>query len=646
MQPSAQRAPFDDRAGDAEAAVAKADFLPLALALVQATGNADLLRRLTSARQAITRQAGVAADLEAEVRTGAIGLLRRDAASRAREEPVDPSLFAALVELISDRTEGTVYSAMLWEQAGFEAARRSSAGASAQRSGGGGPTVAVIGAGMSGICAAIELKAAGFDFRVFERGDSVAGTWADNVYPGCGVDTPSVFYSYSFEPSDRWAHHFAKRDAIADYFERCVDKYGVRDRIQLRTEVVDCSWDEGARRWVLRIRPSDGVEITVVADVVITAVGQLNIPAVPRFEGADCFAGRIVHTARWPADLDVCGKRVGLVGTGASGMQVGPTIAPQVERLTVFQREPHWVLPNAQYHEPIGPEQKWLMHHMPHYAQWVRAQLIWSYGDAVYPALTIDPAWNGDGASINATSEKFRQFMLRHLRSELEGRPDLIAKATPDYPPYSKRVLLDNHWYRLLRRENVELVTQPIARLVKDGVVTADGTVHRLDLLVLATGFQATRMLASVDIKGRSGRPLRQVWQDDNPRAYLGITVPGFPNMFMLYGPNTNLGYGGSAIFNTECQVHYIVRCLQEMRARDWATLECRPDAHDAYNETVDRMHAAMVWARQDVDNWYRNAAGRVTTNSPWRLVDYWAMTREPDMAHFIAERAARAEAA
>jgi len=644
-RPSAETFASDTAALQA-AALAQAEFLPLALAVVQATRDDGLLLRLQALRAA-GRDQGMLMALREEVEAKAAQLLAApvepsvDAAGQHPASATDEAFFAALVQLLHERAGERHYGAMMWEQAGFAArsASRPMAARDSQADRDGLLPVAVIGAGMSGICAAIGLKKAGIGFEVFERGAAVSGTWAENTYPGCGVDTPSLFYAYSFEPSERWSQHFAKRDEIAAYFEHCVDKYGVRDRIRLRCEVLQCVYDEAGQRWRLTVRYADGQERQVHARAVITAVGQLNIPSIPRFSGADEFGGPIVHTAQWPRGLDLRGKRVGLIGTGASGMQVGPAVVDSVAHLTVFQREPHWVLPNAQYHEKIGAPQQWLMRHLPHYAQWLRAQLIWSYGDAVYTALKVDPTWVSDGGSINATSEKFRQFMLRHLNSELADRPDLRAKAEPDYPPYGKRVLLDNHWYRMLKRPHVELVVEAIETLVPGGVRTVDGQVHAADVLVLATGFQATRMLSSVDIRGRNGVALREAWEGDNPRAYLGITAPRFPNLFMLYGPNTNLGYGGSAIFNAECQVHYIVRCLQAMRERDWATMECRQDIHDQYNDTVDAMHAGMVWARQDVENWYRNSAGRVTTNTPWRLVDYWAMTREPDLAHFVVER-------
>ncbi len=611
--------------------VEEAEFIPLALAVIQHGGDRALLSAMQAARRA-PRSDGLPQALVEEVRAQALRILGE------REAPVaaaaDPALLAALIDLLGDQVDGEAYLPMLSEQAGLVAPAvvpSAPVGADAME-------VAIIGAGMSGICAAIALRRAGIAFRIYERSANVGGTWFDNTYPGCGVDTPSLFYSYSFEPGFPWQHNFAKRDQIQAYFEGCVDKYDLRASIELGTEVLAARYDEAAQRWTLRLRCGER-ERVVQAHALITGVGQLNIPAMPRIEGLDAFEGTVAHTARWPQGLDVSGKRIGMIGTGASGMQVGPAVASQVDKLTIFQRSPHWVLGNAQYHGAISDGQRWLMDKLPHYASWVRAQLIWGYGDSVYPALQVDPEWQSDGGSINSVSERFRQNMLRHLNSELADRPDLIAKTTPDYPPYGKRVLLDNHWYRMLKRGNVELVTDDIRRIEPNGVRTAQGELHEVDVLVLATGFQATRMLSSVDIHGRGGVRLQDVWEGDNPRAYLGITVPRFPNLFILYGPNTNLGYGGSAIFNAECQAHYAVAALTEMRRHGWATMDCRPEVHDAYNETVDRMHERMVWGRQDVNNWYRSQKGRVATNSPWRLVDYWTMTRTPKLADYTLER-------
>lgn len=621
--------------------VDSAEFLPLAAAVVQSTNDMGLLGRLQTAKAHSSRANEFPSALIEEVRTTALGLLvsQYDLPVEFDRDTTPSELLQALVSIISGVTtnEAARYLPMMLDQAGFQTPEQRFRHSATQNNDSE-LTVAVVGAGMSGICAAIELKRAGFRFQVFERNDSVGGTWHENKYPGCGVDTPSIFYSYSFESSYPWRHYFAKRDQIAQYFEHCVDKYEVRSNIVLSTEVVRASYDEVRQRWELVIKTSGEREHKVYADALIAAVGQLNIPSIPSLPGMDSFRGPIVHTASWPKDLDVKGKRVGLVGTGASGMQVGPAIAGSVEHLTVFQREPHWILPNAQYHAELRDDEHWLFKHMPYYAQWVRAQLIWNYGDAVYPSLQVDRNWESDGGSINAVSESFRKNMMRHIQRELTGRPDLIAKTTPNYPPYAKRVLLDNHWYKMLRNDNVDLVTSSISRISENRIQTADGHIHALDVLVLATGFQATRMLSSVDIHGRNDIRLRDAWEGDNPRAYLGITVPDFPNLFLLYGPNTNLGYGGSAIFNSECQVRYAVQCLQLMKKNGWGSLECRRETHDSYNQEVDAMHADMVWARQDVDNWYRNSQGRVATNSPWRLMDYWHLTHTPNPDDFLIE--------
>ncbi|OZI17391.1 hypothetical protein CAL18_14765 [Bordetella genomosp. 7] len=617
--------------------VERADLLPLAAALIQATDDRDLLQRLLAAKAAGPVKAGLPPALQREVRAKAYECLCAETDARASAQP-GMQMMQDLVRLVTDvpASEVEQYAPMMLDQAGFTKERPYGKQPGARN----GPAmrVAVIGAGMSGICAAIELKRADLECDVFDRNASVGGTWHENQYPGCGVDTPSMFYAYSFEPRFPWNHHFAKRDQIAAYFEHCVDKYGVRQNIHLQTDVRAAVYDEAAQRWQVTIRDAEGNSRVQAYDGVISAVGQLNIPSIPRIPGLDTFHGKVLHTAQWDPQLDLAGKRVGLIGTGASAMQVGPAIVDQVEHLTVFQREPHWVLPNSVYHRSFGEADHWLFERLPYYAHWLRAQLIWSYGDAVYPSLKIDPSWQGDGGSINAISESYRRNMVRHLKHELAGRPDLIEKALPDYPPYAKRVLLDNNWYKTLRRDHVDLVVSPISEVRADGIVSADGQHHPLDVIVLATGFQASRMLSTIDITGRQGIRLRDAWDGDNPRAYLGITVPRFPNLFLLYGPNTNLGYGGSAIFNAECQTRYAVQCLVSMREQGWGAIECRQDVHDAYNETVDAMHQGMVWSRQDVDNWYRNSQGRVTTNSPWRLLDYWTLTHKPNHADYNVE--------
>ena len=496
--------------------------------------------------------------------------------------------------------------------------------------------VLIIGAGMSGLCMAIKLREAGIPFCIIEKNDTVGGTWYENTYPGCGVDTPNHFYSFSFEPNHDWPEHFSKRDELWSYLEDCADRYDIRRHVCFETEVVSAHYDAARSRWQVQIKPASGVPETLEANVIISAVGQLNRPSIPDIPGLDTFTGPAFHTAQWDSNAKLDGQRVAMIGTGASGMQTGPSIAGIVQQLTIFQRTPHWAAHNPNYHATVSEGKKWVLKHVPFYAKWYRFQLFWASADGLHASLQIDPDWHLPEQSLNETNQKARETLIAHIKSEIGDNPELLAKVIPPYPPYGKRMLRDNHWYRMLTRDNVELVTEPIDHVCEDGIVTGDAVLHTADVIVLATGFQAGRMLQPMDVRGREGQSLRELWGDDDPRAYLGITVPGFPNLFMLYGPNTNLGHGGSAIFHTECQVHYTMLCLREMIEAGHDAMECRQAPHDTYNERVDEAHRNMVWSHNGVRNWYKNARGRVITNSPWRLVDYWKLTSEMHPEDYI----------
>lgn len=493
----------------------------------------------------------------------------------------------------------------------------------------------IIGAGVSGLGMAIKMQEAGIPFVIYERNPTVGGTWYENGYPGCAVDTPNHFYSLSFEPNHDWPDHFSKRNELWAYLERLADKYDIHRHISFNTEVTAARWDNARKRWSVTVEGPAGAN-TVEANALITAVGQLNRPAIPPFPGLDDFAGPCFHTARWDASQDLKGKRVAMIGTGASGMQVGPTIAPEVAQLTIFQRSPHWAVYNPNYHRSVSPGKMAALKHLPFYAKWYRFQLLWASADGLHASLHVDPAWPHPDQSLNPANQKFRDELVAYIKSQIGDDPDLLTKVIPPYPPYGKRMLRDNHWYKSLTRPNVELVTTPIERITPDAIVTQDGESYPADILVLATGFQAQKMLAPMHIVGRDGRTVRDLWGDDDPRAYLGITAPNFPNMFMLYGPGTNLAHGGSAIFHTECQIRYIMQCLREMIESGAEAMECRQAPFEAFNELLDATHRKMVWAHRGVGNWYKNKSGRVVTNSPFRLVDYHDMTAKLDRNDYV----------
>jgi len=495
--------------------------------------------------------------------------------------------------------------------------------------------VVIIGAGMSGLYAGIQLQQAGIPFVIIEKNEAVGGTWFENTYPGCGVDTPNHFYSYAFEPNHDWSHFFAKRNELWSYFERVADKHDLRKHIRLATEVDEARYDEKEARWRIIAHDADGRRIEFSARILVSAVGVLNRPKLPDIAGLSTFEGPAFHTAQWDRTFDWRGRRIAMIGTGASGHQVGPTIAPEVERLMIFQRSPHWVVPNPNYHVGVSDGKRWALANVPFYLRWYRFQLFWSFADGLHPALRVDPDWPDPAHSLNALNEKHRRFMERHMKSELKERPDLLAKVIPNYPAYGKRILIDNHWFKMLTRDNVDLVTEPIDRIVPEGVRMKDGRVWQADALVLATGFKVSKMLFPMKIFGRAGAELHEVWGDDDARAYLGLTVPGFPNFFILTGPNTGLAHGGNQIFMTECGVRHMMLALREMLESGKREIECKREVYEGYNARVDAMHVQMVWTHKGTTNWYRNRHGRVFAITPWRLVDYWKMTANFDPAEY-----------
>lgn len=500
-------------------------------------------------------------------------------------------------------------------------------------------TVLVIGSGVAGIAAAVKLKRLGLNFRILEKNSDLGGTWLENDYPDSGVDTPNHFYSYSFATKGDWSRYFSKRDEILQYLRTVASDNGIADEIEYETHVVSTTWDETDKMWNVRAVGPTG-DVTFTANAVISAVGQLNQPNEFKFAGLDDFPGDAVHSARWTPELNLSGRRVALVGTGASAIQLLRNVANTAEHVTVFQRTPPWVRPNPDYHRTVSAEALWCIENIPHYARWYRFQLFWRFGDSLLPSLRRDPEWPHPQRSINRHNDKHREQLTTYLESELLDRPDLVAKTLPNYPPYAKRILIDNDWFKALRRDNVTLVNDGVDSIDGSDLVTSTGDRYRADAIIFATGFDAANMLNSVEVIGRNGRNLRDVWGADDPRAYLGITVPEFPNFFCLYGPNTNLAHGGSIIFQVECQIRYITSCLVQMIESDVDSIDVRPEVYARYNDEIDSAHDKLVWSHPGVTSWYRNSKGRVFSPLPWRLVDYWSMTHDADLADFDTERA------
>ena len=385
------------------------------------------------------------------------------------------------------------------------------------------------------------------------------------------------------------------------------------------------------------MRGRDGTESTLTADAVISAVGQLNRPRIPEIAGQRDFSGPSFHSARWDHSVDLRGKRVALIGAGASGFQIAPAIADDVEHLTVFQRTAQWMFPNPNYHAEVGPGVRWALRHLPFYGRWYRFLLFWPGCDKGLQAARVDPDYPDPQRAVSEINEITRLMFTEWITSQVGDDEELLAKVVPDYPATGKRTLQDNgSWLRTLTRDDVELVRTPIARIESDAVVTEDGVRHPADVIAYATGFEANKALWPMSIIGRDGEALGDRW-GERPTAYLGITVPGYPNFFCMYGPGTNLASGGSLIFHSECQMRYITGCLAHLIAGGHRSMEPRVDKCDDWVRRSQDEMRKMVWSQPSIEHsFYKNAHGEVYGLSPWRLVDYWAWTREPDPDDFV----------
>ncbi|GAB5349630.1 flavin-containing monooxygenase [Alteriqipengyuania sp. 357] len=510
-----------------------------------------------------------------------------------------------------------------------------------------GKTAIVIGGGVSGICAGIELGKLGIPYTLFEKNDDFGGTWFENRYPGCGVDTPALTYTFSCRPND-WSMYFPLRDEIEEYLLDTAKHFDLYENARFNTTVEEARWNEASAKWDVTITSPEGKRDTYSADYLFSAVGILNIPKYPTIPGLDEFAGDVYHTSRWPEDAEVAGKRVAVIGNGASGMQVAPAVADEVESLTIFARSKQWAAPFPQFRKTIPAGVRYLMKVVPLYRAWTEQRLSWTFNDRVHGTLFRDPEWDHPERAVNAINDGHRRAFTRYVKEELEDRPDLIEHVLPDYPPFAKRMLLDNGWYRTIKKDNVTLIPEHLARVDGNVLHSSSGETVEADVIILATGFQTTNVLGSYDIIGRDGAVLREKWGKDDAAAYLGTLVPGFPNFFILLGPNVGSGHGGSMIRNIENQMHFAGEVVLSANEHGAQTVEVRDNVYEDYLRRIDEAHEKLVWTHPGTENWYRNSKGRVIAITPWRNDAFWRMTRKPDESDlaYDGETAQRAAAA
>ena len=611
-----------------------AEVPPLLPALAYVTGDLSLLRDdlRPDPQLSALPQAGLSDEQQAEARRVALTKLieLRDGGSRPAPLPSDDDVLRIMEHAVGGSGMGE-YLPLLEEELAHRGEDRRAPGWRLEDVA---PDVdfrvAIVGAGMSGILAAHRLQQAGVPFVVLEKNDDLGGTWYENAYPGCRVDNPNHNYSYSFAQRHDWPAHFSTQEVLHGYLRDCVEAFGLREHIRLGTEVVSATWDEDDRRWTVELAGGE----RVVANAVVSAVGQLNRPNLPDIPGAATFAGPAFHSARWDADVDLRGKRVAVIGTGASAVQIIPEIAPLVGELTVFQRTPPWLVPTPDYHDAVAPGLRWLYDHLPSYSEWNRFCLFWRMGDGALESVRVDESFEPSAPHEQAVSplnDLLRQMLTLYMGMEFGDRPDLLPAVLPTYPPGSKRMLRDNGvWAAALKRDNVRLVGGPIREITPTGIVTEDGESHDVDVIVYGTGFTASQFLVPMTVTGRAGIDLHEHWAGE-ARAYLGVTVPGFPNLFCLYGPNTNIVINGSIVYFSECGVRYILGCLRLLLEGGHGGLDVRKDVHDRFNAEVDAENRRMAWGASDVNSWYKNASGRVSQNWPFTLLEYWRRTLRPD---------------
>ncbi|RJO71997.1 NAD(P)/FAD-dependent oxidoreductase [Nocardia panacis] len=483
------------------------------------------------------------------------------------------------------------------------------------------PSLLIIGAGFAGLGLALELRRNGFDnFIILERAADLGGVWRDNTYPGAACDVPSPLYSWSFEPKSDWPRRFSEQADIHAYLREVADRYELTRFIRFDTEVTDAEFDENTGRW--RVTTADGANLG--ADLLIPAVGQLSRPAMPNLPGIETFTGAAFHSARWNHEIDLTGKRVACIGTGASAIQYLPRIQPKVAHLTLFQRTAAWVLPK--------PDTEYTAVHHTLFKHFPPSRLaerfaVWAFFEVMALGLTDIPAIK---APVVALADWHRARQV--------SDPTLRAKLTPDYAAGCKRALFSNDYFPALTQPNVDVETTPIAAVTPHGIRTADGVEHPVDVIIYGTGFKGAEFLAPMNIYGRGGRKLADIWADSGARAYLGLSVPEFPNLFLMYGPNTNVG-SGSIVYMLESQARYIRQVVEHLTDRPGRALAARPDAEQRWDHWLRSRLEDTPW--NFCTSWYRDAAGRITNNWPGATVLYRWKTRAFTAGDYVPTQAA-----
>lgn len=617
--------------------IAAADPALLLASVVSITGRSDRIdefaRSLSYASAGMQVRADLPADLRIELNNWALSVFASlDGWVHRAPLEVPNDTFIHLASALTGMPVTQESLQFLREQGGFistvpEAPRNSQLTNNFK--------VAIIGAGMAGVAMAVAAHRAGFNIEVLEKSDGIGGVWHQNRYPGVGVDTHSKYYSLSFAINRAWSNSYPEGAEFRTYLEDVARDHGVIDKFNFGAEVTSMAWNENDSRWTITYF-KDGVSTQTSANVVITACGYLSRPVLPDVPGLESFAGHWSHSANWDSSYDFSDKRVAIVGTGCTSVQIVDALAPIAKSLKVFQRQPHWVTPSDNGSK-ISPEEQWLLQNIPTYAEWARLHTFLTIGDVNYGMVRYDSAWAEEhDVSISADNDAGMKIALGYLEASFADRPDLLQKLKPDFAFMGKRPIRDpGGYYDALKRDSTELIATGLAGVTPEGPVDGDGTLHEVDAVIYATGF-ALEFLSSVDIRGRAGKTLREAWKY-RPIAYLGCQIPYFPNLFVTCGPNANPSHGGGHNFCVEAVMHYIIECLQTLLNAKAESIEPTTEATQRWHREVSEKLADSIWVRERRANtYYRNAKGDVVLANPFTMQEYWTRLRQPALTDLI----------
>lgn len=614
--------------------VEHADLNALRLALYQQTRDPELaaIGVALQAREGSPFQARILAHADGErVKDRAVAFLM----THTDEPSITPTRVEAdrMMEMFAGAPLSRAHLDYGWEDLAFEDFPRAAEWREKPSSDVlGGVNVTIIGAGFSGLLAAIQLDRLGIDYRIIERQAGVGGTWFLNDYPEARVDITSFLYQFKFEKDYPWKSFYATQAELLEYFDHLLDKYDLRRRITLNAKLQAAQWDESGKRWSLRFEHPGGVEL-IESDFVISAAGLFSTPALPDIPGIETFRGEMFHTTNWNHAYDYGGRRVAVIGNGSTGSQLARGVAERAESLTIYQRSPKWLTRVGNYRDAVPPEMRWLLDNMPGYANWfcyglhVAALQMDAFHD-------VDRAWQAGGGLINEKNDALRASLARFIRRKV-GDGQLSEQLTPSYAPLARRLVVDNGWYDTLLRDNVELVTGEIAGFTATGIVSADGVERPFDLVVLAAGFDVEKYLWPVDYIGRDGERISDAWRADGARAHLTLTVPGFPNFIIMYGPNAGI-LSGSFHSWIEIYTRYLCRLITETIERGAKSFEVKRSTFEAYNRALDAKMTEKLWLEnRDAGGYYINGHGRPGVSMPWSLEEFYELIREPNLDEY-----------